>query len=72
MLRKMPFILILIILSIIFLNLYIPFNYQQLLYAISLSIKSQIIFLVPFIIFGLLLRAAVNLSNNAIRNITII
>ncbi|WP_316354740.1 cation:dicarboxylate symporter family transporter [Candidatus Trichorickettsia mobilis] len=72
MLRKMPFILVLIILSIIFLNQFIPFNYQQLLYAISLSIKSLIIFLLPFIIFGLLFKAAVNLSNNATRVITII
>ncbi|MHC0449649.1 MAG: cation:dicarboxylate symporter family transporter [Candidatus Lariskella arthropodorum] len=68
----MPFVLVIIIISIIFLNPLIPLYYQQLIYSVSLSIKSIIVFLLPFIIFSLLFRAAVNLSNNATRIIFII
>lgn len=72
MLRKMPFVLVTIIISIIFLNPLIPLYYQQLIYSVSLSIKSIIVFLLPFIIFSLLFKAVVNLSNNATRIIFII
>lgn len=44
---------------------YIPLPVQQLLYSISCSIKSFIIFSLPFIIFGLLFKATVQLTKNA-------
>lgn len=65
MFRRMPFILMSIIIAIVLLDKLIPLSLKQSLYAMSLSIKSLIVFLLPFIIFGLLFRSAVNLSKNA-------
>ncbi|MCT4634809.1 MAG: dicarboxylate/amino acid:cation symporter [Rickettsiales bacterium] len=65
MFRQMPFILLAIILTVILLNPLLPLSLQQFLYAISLSIKSIIIIILPFIIFALLFKAAVTLSNKA-------
>ena len=72
MFRKMPFILLAIILAIIFLDPWIPLILKQILYSISLSIKSIIIMLLPFIIFGLLFKAVVMLSNKATKIIGLI
>lgn len=72
MFRQMPVILIALICAIVFLNSYIPLPFQQAFYAMSLTIKSCIIFLLPLIIFGLLFKAALNLSNNATRIIGLI
>lgn len=65
MFTKMPFILAIIIISIIFLGKIIPVNLQQTLYAISLTSKSIIVFLLPIIIFCLLFRSTVNLAKDA-------
>lgn len=62
---KMPVILLLIISSIIILNSSIPIFIKQFLYSISLTIKSVIIFLLPFVIFSILLKAIKNLSGSA-------
>lgn len=72
MFRKMPFILLLIAVLIILLDDLISLQIYQTLYAISLTIKSLIICVLPFIIFGLLFRAAINLSHNATRIISLI
>jgi len=53
---------------IIFIGLFsslIPDSLQSILYAISLSIKSFIVFCLPLIIFGLLFRTAVNFAKKA-------
>ncbi len=72
MFRKMPFILAAVIVAVIFLNPLLTLEIKQFLYAISLSIKSVIIILLPFIIFGLLFKAAVMLSNKATKIIGLI
>lgn len=72
MFSKMPVILVVLIAGIVWLNPYIPSSVQQILYAISLSIKSGIIFVLPYVIFGLLFKAALNLSNNASKIIGLI
>ena len=72
MFRNMPFVLLLIILSIIFLDPWIPLFFKQILYSISLTIKSLIILLLPFIIFGLLFKAVIMLSNKATKIIGLI
>ena len=72
MFRKMPLILVAVILAIIFLDPIIPLPLKQFLYAVSLSIKSIIVMLLPFIIFGLLFKAAVTLSSSATRIIGLI
>jgi len=72
MFRKMPFILVAIILAIILLDPFIPFIIKQGLYSISLTIKDIIVLLLPFIIFGLLFKAVVMLSSSAIGMILIL
>ncbi|MBX9977938.1 MAG: cation:dicarboxylase symporter family transporter [Alphaproteobacteria bacterium] len=72
MFRKMPFILVAIIIVVIFLAPFCPLVLKQGLYSISLSIKDVIVLLLPFIIFGLLFKAAVSLSRNATKIIGMI
>ena len=61
----MPFILLAIILSVALLGEYIPSELQSGLYATSLSIKACIVFILPFVVFGLLFKTAVHFSNKA-------
>ena len=68
----MPVILILIIAAIVSFGNLIPTPVAQLLFGISLSIKSLIIFLLPIIIFSLLYKAAVNLAQDASKIILLI
>lgn len=68
----MPLILLAVILAIIFLDRFIPIEIKSVLYAISLSIKSVIVFLLPIIIFTLLFKAAINLANSATKIIGLI
>ncbi len=72
MFSKMPFILALIILSIILLDSAIPFAIKQFLYTLSLSIKTIIVFVLPFIIFSLLFKTAVSLQSKGTNFILII
>lgn len=72
MFRKMPFIMAIMIIFIVLLSPIIPLYIKQLLYSISLSIKSIILFILPFIIFSLLFKASVILSRNATKVIGII
>jgi hypothetical protein len=65
MFRKMPFILLALIVAIIVLAPITPFPLKQTLYAISLSIKALIVLLLPFIIFGLLFKTVIKLSSGA-------
>lgn len=61
----MPIILLFFIAGIFFLNSYIPLEVQGGLYALSLSIKSFIIFLLPLLIFSLLFKVACQLVKQA-------
>jgi Na+/H+-dicarboxylate symporter len=72
MFRKMPFILAAVIGLITLLYPFIPLVIKEGLYAISLSIKEIIVLFLPFIIFGLLFKAAVTLANNATKIILMI
>lgn len=72
MLKKLPFLLILAIVLSILLNPIIPLPIKQLIYACSLTIKSIVLFLLPFIVFGLLFKTFVKLSDNALTVIVLI
>src|ERR1700722_3288982 len=72
MFRKMPFILIGVILLSAGLNPWIPLLLKSLIYGVSLSIKSLIIFALPFLIFGLLFNTAVTLSRKASKMILLL
>ncbi len=65
MFRKMPFVLLAIIVALIFLDPFIPDMFKQILYATSLTLKSVILFFLPFIVFGLLFKAVVSLASQA-------
>lgn len=68
----MPFILVATMALIIFLSPLMSLIVKQGLYAVSLTIKEVIVFLLPFIIFGLLFKTAVNLASNATKIIFMI
>lgn len=65
MFRQMPVILVIIITTVILLGSFIPKIIAVNLFAISLTIKSAIIFVLPFIIFSLLYKASVTLAKDA-------
>ncbi len=65
LLKKMPLILAMVIIAVLFVNPFLPLGAQQVLYAVSLTMKSLIIFLLPAIIFSLLFSAVVNLAQRA-------
>ncbi len=69
MFRKMPLILLALILLLGGVHSWIPLNVQSILYGFSLSIKSVIVFALPFIIFGLLFKAAIGFARNASKTI---
>lgn len=68
----MPFVLLFIIFSAWIFSSYIPESVQSFLYAISLTIKSSIVFVLPFVIFGLLFKTAANFANRASKMILFI
>lgn len=72
MFRKMPFILMAVIGVILVSAPFMPLELRQGLYALSLTIKSAIVLVLPLIIFGLLFKAAVMLSGHATRVIGLI
>src|SRR6185312_2246255 len=61
----MPFVLIVVIAIVLLLGPFASYETKQALYAISLTIKSLIIFLLPIIIFGLLFKTMVSLARRA-------
>lgn len=65
MFHKMPFIFLGIILAAALVNPYIPVHVQSLFFALALSIKSLIMFLLPLVIFGLLFKTAAQLAKSA-------
>lgn len=72
MFHQMPAVLAIIIFTIVAFGSYIPLPLAEVLFGISLTIKSVIIFLLPVIIFSLLYKAATNLAKDASRIIMII
>lgn len=72
MFHKMPFILLFIALAVLLINPYLSLEIQQICYATSITIKSLIVFLLPFIIFGLLFKTMVSLSHRATSAIMLI
>ena len=69
MFRHMPFMMLALIALIIFAGTELPLGFKQYAYAISLSIHSAIIALLPLIIFSLLFKTLIDLPR---RNIYVI
>jgi Na+/H+-dicarboxylate symporter len=65
MLRKMPLVLLGLMVLLGLTHTWIPEGVQSVFYAFSLTIKSLIIFVLPFIIFGLLFKTAVGFARTA-------
>ena len=72
MFRKMPIILIMIIFAIALFDNYLLPEVKSFCFAISLSIKTAIIFVLPFVIFSLLFKTAVQLAKQATKIIFLI
>ncbi|CUI16844.1 transporter [Candidatus Protochlamydia naegleriophila] len=65
MFRKMPFILLAMIVLAAVSHSWLPLAFKSFLYALSLSLKSIIVFCLPFLIFGLLFKTASQLAKKA-------
>lgn len=72
MFRKMPVILLAIILLIFSIERFMPIYLKQLIYSLSLSVKSVIIFILPVLIFMLLFKTISQLSRAATKMIFIV
>lgn len=72
MIHRMPLILIAEIILILLFGHYLSQTVQSAVYALSLTIKSLIVFFLPLVIFGLLFRVSVSLAENATKVILLI
>ena len=72
MFKKIPFILLAIIIVVMLFGKTIPTDIKSFFYTTSLSIKTIIVFILPIIIFSLLFKTAVNLANNATKIIGLV
>ncbi|MBM3192491.1 MAG: dicarboxylate/amino acid:cation symporter, partial [Chlamydiae bacterium] len=65
--RKMPLILVGLIACVFFANAWIPVEVKREVYAISLLVKSAVIFMLPCLIFMLLFKTVAAMSRGASR-----
>lgn len=65
MFRKMPILLLAMILLILSIDRFIPVYLKQFIYSLSLSVKSLLIFILPILIFMLLFKTISQLSRTA-------
>ncbi len=72
MFRKMPFILLFIIILSGISCHWLPITCQSILYGMSLSLKSIIVFILPILIFGLLFHTATQMAKQASKWILLI
>lgn len=72
MFRKMPVILLMIIFTVGITHQWMPPMSKSVLYGISLSLKSLIVFVLPFLIFGLLFKASSQMAKKASKWIVLI
>lgn len=72
MFHKMPFILLAIIVVMAGASPWIPESAQSILYAVSLSIKSLIVAILPFVVFGLLFKTAAYFAGRSSKMILVI
>lgn len=72
MFRRLPVILLIIITIILLLNPYLSLEIKQIIYAISLTVKSLILMLLPIVIFGLLYNAMIGMARSATTIIALI
>lgn len=68
----MPFILLSLVIAFICFNGVIPIEAKSFLYALSLSLKSLLLFCLPFLIFMLLFKTMAQLSRGATKLILLI
>lgn len=72
MFKKMPFLLLALFLVIGFFHDEIPLYWKSIIYGVSLSIKSLILFFLPLVIFGLIFKTASGLAKTASKTIVMI
>ena len=72
MFKKMPFILLAVILLVALFERFIPVEWLSIFFALSLSIKSVIIFVLPAVIFMLLFKTTAALSSKATKIIVLL
>ncbi|MDP2194151.1 MAG: cation:dicarboxylase symporter family transporter, partial [Alphaproteobacteria bacterium] len=65
MFKKMPFLLIILILITTLITPYLSFEVKQFVFTTSFIIKKVIVFLLPLVIFGLLFKTVIQLAEKA-------
>lgn len=68
----LPVILFLVLVIPLFIGEYIPYNIKSTLYAISLTMKVVLIFLLPLIIFSFIFSTLINLKSGVIKFIAML
>ncbi len=69
---KLPILLLIIVVFSLFFDSYIPISVKSFLYALSLSVKEIILFIVPLLIFFFIFNSVVKLQSNAIKLLALI
>ena len=69
---KLPLILLVVICGAVLVSPHIPVTGQSFAYALSLTIKEVLLFLLPIIIFALIFSSIVRLKNGALRLIILL
>ena len=69
---RTPVILFLIVAFSLLFHSYLPISAKSFLYALSLSVKELLLFLLPFIIFFFILNSVIKLQSNAIKLLVLI
>ncbi len=72
MFRKLPILLLALVIVIVCLDSFMPLSVKSFLYSLSLSVKAMIIFVLPLIIFMLLFKTLSQLSYKATKAILFI
>lgn len=72
MFRKMPLLLLAMILLLSLTHRWLPLELKSALYGISLALKSLIVFVLPFLIFGLLFKTSVQMAKKASKWVLVI
>lgn len=72
MLKKIPLLIVCWIIFLCVVNQCIPLYLKNILFSISITVKSVIVFMIPIIIFSLVFKSAVKLSDNGTKTILLI
>ncbi|MBQ4875276.1 MAG: dicarboxylate/amino acid:cation symporter [Rickettsiaceae bacterium H1] len=69
---RSPLLLLFIVALSLLFHSYLPISVKSFLYALSLSVKELLLFIIPFIIFFCIFNSVIKLQSNAVKLMTLI